>query len=131
MDSRLHQEVDFEVSASRIYAALLDEKQFTAFSGAPARIEPEAGGAFKLFYDHPPLKGASGRTLELVVNRLIVQAWRAEEWAPGDYSLVRFELKANGPGTLLVFDQVGLSTIPPARAWSVMYWDPLRKYLAS
>src|SRR6516165_475519 len=45
----LHQEVDFKVAAQRIYEALLDAKQFSAFSGAPATINRETGGAFSLF----------------------------------------------------------------------------------
>src|SRR5712691_8952682 len=47
-DTSIHQEVDFKASPARIYEALLDEKQFSAFSGTPAQIQREAGGAFKL-----------------------------------------------------------------------------------
>jgi activator of HSP90 ATPase len=45
----LHQEVDFNTSPHRIYDILLDAKQFSAFSGEPAEIVGEAGGAFSLF----------------------------------------------------------------------------------
>ena len=45
----LHQEIDIKANRQRIYDALLDSKQFTAFSGAPAEINREAGGTFSLF----------------------------------------------------------------------------------
>jgi hypothetical protein len=45
----LHQEVDFKASPQRIYEALLDSKQFAAFTGLPAEIDPKAGGAFSMF----------------------------------------------------------------------------------
>jgi activator of HSP90 ATPase len=39
----------FEASPQRIYEALLDSKQFAAFSGMPAEIDAKAGGAFSMF----------------------------------------------------------------------------------
>src|SRR5438309_1234443 len=38
---KIHQEIDFKASPQRIYEALLDAKQFAAFSGRPAEINPE------------------------------------------------------------------------------------------
>jgi hypothetical protein len=38
MDACIHQEVDFGSSPARVYQALLDERQFGAFTGAPARL---------------------------------------------------------------------------------------------
>src|SRR6476661_8394154 len=45
----LHQEIDIKASRQRIYEALLDSKQFAAFTGAPAEISREVGGTFSLF----------------------------------------------------------------------------------
>src|SRR5258708_28712808 len=45
----LHQEIDIKASRQRIYDALLDSKQFAAFSGMPAEINREAGGTFSMF----------------------------------------------------------------------------------
>ena len=77
----IHQEIDFTASPQRIYEALLDAKQFTAFSGIPAEINREVGGAFSLFSGH-----IIGRNLELVPNQRIVQAWRTVDWPQGVYS---------------------------------------------
>ena len=39
----IHYDIDFKSSPQRIYKSLLDAKQFTAFSGLPAVIEPKPG----------------------------------------------------------------------------------------
>src|ERR1700694_3695704 len=98
----IHQEIDFTASPQRLYEALLDAKQFTAFSGRAAEINREVGGAFSLFKGH-----IIGRNLDLVPNQRIVQAWRVVDWPEGSYSIARFELKAQGSGTHLIFDHIG------------------------
>src|ERR1700682_2583456 len=45
----VHQELDFRASPERVYEALLDEKQFAAFSRSPAQIQREAGGGLGVF----------------------------------------------------------------------------------
>src|SRR5437660_9255360 len=98
----LHQEVEFKASPHRIYDILLDSKQFTAFSGEPAEISREVGGAFTLFG-----KKIEGRNIELVPDRRIVQAWRPASWNAGDYSVVKFELTPEGSKTKVVLDHTG------------------------
>ena len=122
----IHQEIDFNASPQRIYEALLDAKQFTAFSGRAAEINREVGGAFSLFDGH-----INGRNVELVPNKRIVQAWRTVDWPEGVYSIAKFELKAQGPGTHLVFDHVGFPERLHdhlAAGWEENYWSLLRKY---
>jgi activator of HSP90 ATPase len=125
----LHQEVDFQASAQRIYGALLDAKQFAALTGMSAEIDPKPGGAFSTFGGL-----IVGRNIELIPNQRIVQAWRPTHWDPGVYSLVRFELKPHGSETRIVLDHTGF---PEGdfeslnSGWKPRYWDPLRKFLAS
>ncbi|HET7841515.1 MAG TPA: SRPBCC domain-containing protein [Terriglobia bacterium] len=123
----LHQEIEIRARRERIYAVLLDAKQFAAFTGEPAEINREVGGAFSLF-------GARivGRNVELVPNQRIVQAWRPAAWDPGLYTLVRFELQDQGATTRVVLDHTGF---PEGNyrhfsfGWYEHYWDPLRKFL--
>ena len=125
--TRIHQEVDFPAAPARIYEALLDAKQFSAFTGGSAEIEAQLGGSLKLFGGH-----IEGRNIELVPNQRIVQAWREASWSPGYYSLVKFELVSRSPGTHLVFDQTGIAEEDWGHlneGWPVRYWEPLRKYL--
>ena len=123
----LHQEVDFKAGPGRIYEALLDAAQFTAFSSRPAEIHREAGGAFSLFGGH-----IIGRNVELIPNRRIVQAWRVVDWPEGVYSIARFELTSKGSGTRLTFDHSGFPEglrEHLAEGWESNYWTLLRKYL--
>ena len=126
----IHQEVPFRATPGRIYEALLDAKRFShATGGMPAEINREAGGAFSLFGGL-----IKGRNIALVPNTRIVQAWRAGSWTDtGIYSIARFELKAQGAGTLLVFDHTGFPKGEAehlAAGWKSNYWDNLQKALA-
>jgi activator of HSP90 ATPase len=124
----IHQEIDFKVGPQRIYEALLDDKQFSAFSRAPAEIDRVAGGAFSMFGGI-----IVGRNIELLPNQRIVQAWRPKYWDPGVYSVVKFELKGQGAETKIILDHTGFpeglfSSLDSG--WYERYWEPLKKYLA-
>ncbi len=124
----LHQEIDFKTGPQRMYEVLLDSKQFAAFTGLAAEIDPKAGGAFSTFGGL-----IVGRNVELIANQRIVQAWRPTHWDPGIYSIVRFDLKPNGSGTTVVLDHTGF---PEGEfdnlnsGWPIRYWEPLKKFLA-
>src|SRR5450631_2174836 len=134
----IHQEPVLTAAPKRIYEALLNAKQFqkiellggeikaSELAAKPAEISRAEGGAFSLFAAH-----IEGRQIELVPNERIVQAWREVTWAAGAYSLVKFELVAQGSGTRIIFDHTGF----PAGAgehlaigWKAHYWEPLEKY---
>jgi len=129
MSEPIHQEVDFAASPQQVYEALTDSKQFSAFSGGiPAEIEPEAGGAFKCFGGQ-----ITGRMIELVPNRRIVQAWHVAMWPEGVYSIVKFELQRLGSGTRLILDHSGFAEEHRDHldaGWPRMYWEPMKKYLS-
>ncbi|THD79481.1 MAG: hypothetical protein E7812_10370 [Phenylobacterium sp.] len=125
----LHQETVFAASPQRLYAILLDGKSFAAFTGAPAQIDPRAGGAFSLFGGQ-----VVGRNIDLVPGRRIVQAWRAiGDWGPGVYSLVRFRFEPRGPATAILLDHSGFQPGDFGHlnaGWTTHYWAPLKAYLA-
>ncbi len=124
----LHQEVEFKASPHRIYEILLDSKQFSAFSGEPAEINHEAGGAFSMFGGK-----IVGRNIELVPDLRIVQAWRPSYWEPGEYTIVKFDLKPEGSQTKLLLDHTGFHEGDFAHfdpGWRIRYWEPLTKYLS-
>ena len=124
----IHYEIDFKPSPLRLYEAILDQKQFAAFTGLPATIDPTPGGAFSQFGGM-----IVGRNIELIPNQRIVQAWRPNHWDPGIYSIAHFEFNPRGAETTLVFDHTGF----PAGefdhldwGWHNHYWDPIKKFLA-
>jgi activator of HSP90 ATPase len=125
--TNIHRTIEFKATAARIYEVLLDAKQFSVFTKDAAEIQPQPGAAFRLFGGR-----IEGRNIELIPNRRIVQAWRPASWAPGVYSIVRFELVAGGSGTRIVLDHTGFTEDKWEGlndGWPKMYWEPLRKYL--
>ena len=133
MSTPIRKEIDFTASPQRVYEALLDAKQFSAFSGGrPAEIQREAGGTFACFGGM-----ITGRNIELVPNRRIVQAWRVKVWPEGMYSLVTFEFQTHGSGTRLTLNHQGfpdemraqLNGEMPEGGWNRQYLEPLQRYL--
>jgi activator of HSP90 ATPase len=124
----LHEEINLKSGPQRIYEALLDSKQFSAFSGLPAEIDPKVGGAFSMFAGQ-----IAGRNVELIPNQRIVQAWRPTHWDSGIYSIAKFELKSRGAGTTVVLDHTGF---PEGLfdhlgwGWHTHYWEPLGKFFS-
>ena len=125
----LHQEIELRATPQRIYDVLLDQKLFASVTGMTAQIDPKVGGAFTTFGGL-----IEGRNIELIPGQRIVQAWRPTSWDPGVYSIVHFELKANGDGTTLVLDHTGF---PEGdfdhldSGWHQRYWEPMMKFLAA
>jgi activator of HSP90 ATPase len=123
--STIHQEVSFSAAPSRIYQALVDAARFAEITGAPASGGSTEGSSFSAFGGH-----ITGRHIELVESRRVVQAWRAKTWPEGVYSIARFELAPDGAGTKLVFDH---EAFPPdmkehlAQGWTANYWDKIKK----
>jgi activator of HSP90 ATPase len=127
----IRQQVTFRASPHAVYEALADSVQHAAFTGSAAEISREVGGKFTT-YDG----GLSGINLELVPDRRIVQAWRADEanWPADHYSRATFVLQPVPNGTRLIFHQSG---VPEEyyedirQGWIDYYWKPLKTYLAS
>ncbi len=129
MSNQIHQEVIINASASKVFDALTDAKQFSAFTGgAPAEIDSSAGGRFSCFGGQ-----ITGRNIELVPGKRVVQAWRVGNWPEGVYSIARFELQQSDDSTKIVFDQAGFPEEAATHleaGWGKMYWEPLKSYLA-
>jgi activator of HSP90 ATPase len=136
----IHQETLYKASRKRVFDALTDTRQFDkiihigtgmstmSLGNEPTAISREAGGEFTLFGGH-----IFGRQIELVPNERIVQAWRVVDWAPGVYSVAKFELMEQGSETKIVFDHTGFPQGKGehlAAGWKSHYWDPLAKFLA-
>jgi uncharacterized protein YndB with AHSA1/START domain len=125
----ISQSVTLPGRPAAVFAALMDEKQHSAFTGDIAKIDPRIGGTFTCYGGY-----IAGVTVELIPAKAIVQAWRAKGWPPGHYSLVTFALApARGGRTKLGFTQLGV----PARdfkaksdGWRSHYWEPLKRHLA-
>ncbi len=123
----IRQTVSFDSSPETVYKALTSADEFSKATGAPAEIASGEGGAFSCFGGQ-----ITGRHVELVPNKRIVQAWRAGPWDEGVYSVVRFDISASGSTTTVLMEHAGF---PDGAAehldggWHKMYWEPLKAFL--
>lgn len=126
--AHIHQEQTFAASPDAIFTALTQSTEFSAMTGAPAQIDPAAGGEFSLF------GGAiQGRNIECVPGARLVQAWRVSTWDEGVYSVVRFELAGEDGQTKVVLDHAGFPDGTGEHldaGWHPNYWEPLTRRFA-
>jgi len=123
----IKQGIMIKASAHAVYEALMDSKQHAKFTGEPAKISRSVGGSFTAYGDY-----ASGKNLELVKDKKIVQSWRASDWPEGHYSEITYLLKPAKNGTKLMFSQKGIPTKEVksvADGWKMYYWQPLKQML--
>jgi activator of HSP90 ATPase len=120
-----------DATPAQLYEFFIDSKKHSAATGMPAKISRKVGGKWSAFGGM-----ILGKTLALVPNRMIVQAWRSSQWKradPDSILVVRFEESASGGATVAVthvgvpeYDHDGVTL-----GWVKYYWDPWRAYLAS
>jgi len=120
----IRQAVEFPTAPHNVYETLMDSKKISQFSGEKAVVSRKAGGKFSVFGDW-----ASGKNLELVADKKIVQSWRASDWPEKVYSKVTFRLTKTKKGTKLAFTQTGVPSEMVRDiilGWKDYYWKPMR-----
>ncbi|MEK7141584.1 MAG: SRPBCC domain-containing protein, partial [Patescibacteria group bacterium] len=94
----ISQTIHFEVPPGTLYDIFIDEKKHSAFTGAKAVIDTRVGGKFSVWDWY-----ATGKNLELVPGKKIVQTWAASDWSDGAVSKVTFAFTPSSGGTDLTF----------------------------
>ncbi len=109
-----------------VYDAWMSSEGHAAMTGADARIDARAGGAFEAWDGY-----ITGTTLALEPGRRIVQSWRTTEFADGDAdSRIEVLLEAAVDGTLITLHH---TEIPDGQSgyeqgWRDSYFEPMRAY---
>lgn len=117
------------ISASpmEVYEALMDEKKHSKFTGQKAKISTEVGGKFTAMDEY-----ISGKNLQLVKGKKIVQEWRTTDWDKNfPPSKLTIELKKKGTGTELVMVHENVPEDDKAdltQGWIDFYWKPLKAF---
>jgi len=88
----------YEAEPDEVWAALTEPASLGRWLGRPGRIELSPGGAFEL--EVGPA-GLDARVREVEPGRVLELGWR---YGDEDPSVLRFELTAEGEGTVLVLD---------------------------
>jgi activator of HSP90 ATPase len=110
-----------------VYDALVDPKIHSAFTGSKATMNPRPGGKFTAWGSY-----ITGKNLELVKGKKLVQEWKTSEW-PEDYPSSILELtftaKSGGTEIRMVHSKVPASQVAQYRSgWTESYWDPMKRY---
>jgi activator of HSP90 ATPase len=125
----IEQTVFFEAAPEEVYDALLDPKKHSAFTGSPATTSAKVGATFTAWEGY-----VTGKNLELVRGKKIVQEWKTTEW-PDGYPVSRLELTltAKKGGTELEMLHLNVPAEQVAdysSGWKSAYWAPLKEYFA-
>lgn len=119
----------FPGTPHQVYEIFLDNKKHEAVIGGKTRISREVGGTVTTFDGW-----ASGKNIELVKDKKIVQSWRGDDWPAGHYSTITLHLlPAKGGKTKFLFRQTDVpATVAKniAAGWRQYYWEPIRRALS-
>ena len=124
------QTVVLPAPAKTLYAQYLSPKAHAAITGGKVRIGARPGAPFRAF------GGAlSGRMLQTIPGRLVVQSWRSTPFHKGDHDstlILRFLPAGRGKGRIdLVHVNVPAHDYRGVQnGWKNYYWKPWRRYLA-
>lgn len=130
MSKTIVQDVLFKNTLPKdLYGIYMDADKHSKATGAPTEITDKEGSAFSAHSGY-----ITGRNLQLVKNRLIVQTWRAQNWNSDDIdSTFIIYLEQKGADTILhaihanvpdnAFDALD-------SGWHKMYWEPFKLFLA-
>ncbi len=116
-------------SPRQAYELWMDSKQHAAVTGDAATISRTVGGKFATFGGW-----ATGKNIELVPDKKIVQSWRGEDWPAGHYSTLTGQLLPATGGTKLLFSQTNVPASVAksvAEGWRDYYWEPMKKILST
>jgi len=126
----INQSVVVNASPEEVYDVLMDSKKHSAMTGSQASIGTAVGGKFTAWDGY-----ISGKNLELVRGKKIVQEWSTTEWPKG-YPPSRLEITLSSKGDKTEVRMVH-SKVPAEQSddyekgWIDCYWDPLKSYFKS
>ena len=126
---KIEQTIFIGASPEEVYDAFLDAKKHGAFTGSPATTNAKVGSEFQAWDGY-----ITGKNIELVKGKKIVQEWETSEW-PRGYPRSRLELpltpKKGGTELKMVHSQVPAEQVAEyTSGWPESYWEPMKEYFA-
>ena len=118
------------VTPEKLYRAWMDSAEHTAFTGSPAIIEPQVGGAFSAWDGY-----IRGVTLVLEPYRRIVQTWRSSDFpetsADSRLEVVLDQVEAGTKLTLIHSEIPDGQGEEYRQGWVESYFNPMEEYFSS
>jgi activator of HSP90 ATPase len=122
--------VELPITANKLYSAWLSSKEHTLFTGAEAKLSNKVNGKYTAWDEY-----ISGKNVELVPGKKIIQTWRTTEFAdnaPDSTVELTFEEK-NGKTTLHLYHH-GLQKGDGKKytdGWRDFYFEPMKVYFSN
>ena len=129
MAKTILQKVVFKnTTVETLYNLYMDAKQHSAVIGAPVKIQNKEGAAFTAYDDY-----ISGKNLQLIPGKLIVQSWWASDWNEKEI-ISTFILLFEQNGTDAIVNMTH-ANVPDEQyksikeGWDQYYWNPWKEYI--
>lgn len=130
MAKTIVQKVLFKNTTPRaLYNLYMDAKQHSLIAGSPAKITNKPGDKYSVHGGY-----ITGKNLNLIKDRQIVQTWRAQGWGKDDVdSTFIINLEPKGNDVVLHAIHAGVPDAHAAglsKGWHDHYWKPWKQHLA-
>ena len=106
----------------------MDSKKHSEATGSKATVSRKVGGVFSAWDGF-----IRGRNLQIVRDRLIVQAWRGSDMKktdPDTILVLRFDKSKKGARVTMFHTNVPASQLKELKGgWYDFYWKPWKQYL--
>jgi activator of HSP90 ATPase len=129
MTKTITQKVVFKNTTPKaLYDLYMDAKKHALICGAECKISPKEGAAYSVYGGY-----ATGKNLQLVKDKLIVQSWRAADWNKNEMDST-FIINLEEKGNDVVLHAIH-ANLPDSEAesisqgWHDFYWKPWKQYL--
>jgi len=124
----IRQRVVFPEKARRLYDMYMNPRIHGDITGGPVIISSKPGSRFSAFDG-----SVTGRTLQVVPGRLIVQSWRSDNFKPDDIDstlILNFLPDPKGGRIDLIHVNVAEQDHDGVvEGWKEFYWKPWKEYL--
>ncbi|MEO6456252.1 MAG: SRPBCC domain-containing protein, partial [Ginsengibacter sp.] len=129
MPKTIVQQIVFKNTTSKhLYDLYMNSKKHSIATGAPAKISSKEGGNYSAHGGY-----ITGKNLQLIKDKLIVQTWRAQEWSSDDVDstfIINLETKGNDVILHAIHANVpDKNEESISKGWHNHYWEPWKKYL--
>jgi len=130
MAKTIVQKVVFKNTTPKVlYDLYMDAKKHSMVTGGPAVISAKEGSSYSAHGGY-----ITGKNLQLVKNKLIVQTWRAQGWDENDVdSTFIINLEQKGKDVVLHAIHANLPDKHSGhidKGWHDHYWNPWKQHLA-
>ncbi len=118
--------ITFKISPERLYKAWLDSAEHGEMTGTSASVSAAPGAEFTAWDGY-----ISGKNLELVEGRKIVQAWRTTDFDPNDADSrleIRFDPSPGGCALTLLHTDIPDGQPDYEEGWREFYFEPMKAY---